>query len=143
MDAIPETKEKSKSGYVSILLFLACVVFASSHIVAVAADTDAQQFTIHLGDYRFHPDTIEVVAGRPVELTLVNDDKITPHNFTLKAPNAGLDLSANISAGKSAALRFTPQTAGSYVFYCNKKLPFMKSHRERGMEGKLAVRPAS
>jgi plastocyanin len=141
MDAMPETKEKS--GYVWILLFLTCAVFASSHIVAVAADTDAQKFTIHLGDYRFHPDAVEVVAGRPVELTLVDDDKITPHNFTLKEPNAGIDLDAAVSAGESTTLRFTPQTPGSYIFYCNKKLPFMKSHRERGMEGKLVVRPAS
>ena len=141
MDAIPETK--GISGYVRAVLFLMCAVFASSPIAAVAADTDAQKFTIHLSDYRFHPDVIEVVAGRPVELTLVNDDKITPHNFTLEAPDAGMDLKANISAGKSATLRFTPRTAGGYVFYCNKKLPFMKSHRERGMEGKLDVRPAS
>lgn len=111
--------------------------------MAVAADTDAQKFTIHLGDYHFHPDAIEVVAGRPVELTLVNDDKITPHNFTLQDPGAGLDLSANVSAGKSTTLRFNPQTAGSYLFYCNKKLPFLKSHRERGMEGKLTIKPAS
>jgi len=141
MDAIPETKEKS--GYVRILFFLTCAVLASSAVVTVAADTDTQKFIIHLGDYRFHPDAIEVVAGRPVELTLVNDDKITPHNFTLKDSGAGMDLSANISAGKSATVSFIPQTAGSYVFYCNKKLPFMKSHRERGMEGKLTVRPAS
>lgn len=141
MDAMRETKEKS--GYARVLLFLACAVLASSPIAAAAAGTDAQKFIIHLSDYRFHPDTIEVVTGRPVELTLVDDDKITPHNFTLKDPGAGLDLSANISAGKSATLRFIPRTAGSYVFYCNKKLPFMKSHRERGMEGKLVVQPAS
>jgi plastocyanin len=141
MDAMSETKEKS--GNVRILLFLLCAVFATGPIVADAADADAQQFTLHLSDYRFHPDTIEVVAGRPVELTLVNDDKITPHNFTLKAPSAGMDLSANISAGHSTTLRFTPRTAGRYVFYCNKKLLFMKSHRERGMEGKLIVRLAS
>ncbi len=141
MDAIPETNVKS--GHIRTLFLLTYAFFASCSFAAVAAETDPQKFTIHLSDYRFHPDAVEVVAGRPVELTLVNDDKITPHNFTLKAPNAGLDLSANISAGKSATLLFTPQTAGSYVFYCNKKLPFMKSHRERGMEGKLAVRPAS
>lgn len=141
MDAMRETKEKS--GYVRVLLFLACAVFASNHVAAAAADTGVQKFTIRLGDYRFHPDAIEVIAGRPVELTLVDDDKITPHNFTLKDPGAGLDLSANMSAGKSATLRFIPRTAGSYVFYCNKKLPFMKSHRERGMEGKLVVQPAS
>jgi plastocyanin len=141
MDAIPGSKEKS--GYVRILLFLTCAVFTAGSIAAVAVDDNAQKFTLHLSDYRFHPDTIEVVAGRPVELTLVNDDKITPHNFTLKAPDAGMDLSADISAGHSTTVRFTPVSAGSYVFYCNKKLLFMKSHRARGMEGKLIVRPVS
>jgi plastocyanin len=122
---------------------LACTLLVSVPLAVPAAETGAQQVTVHLGDYRFHPDAIELVAGRPVELTLVNDDKITPHNFTLKEPNAGIDLDAAVSAGESTTLRFTPQTAGSYIFYCNKKLPFMKSHRERGMEGKLIVRPVS
>lgn len=141
MDTTPETKEKS--GSIGIGLILTCALFVASPVVVLAADTDVQKFTIHLGDYRFHPDAIEVVAGQPVELTLINDDKITPHNFTLQDPNAGMDLSANVSAGNSATLSFTPQTAGSYVFYCNKKLLFLKSHRERGMEGKLTVRPAT
>lgn len=122
---------------------LTCALLVSVPLAAPAADAESQLVTVHLGDYRFHPDAIEVVAGRPVEMTLVNDDKITPHNFTLKEPNAGIDLDAAVSAGESTTLRFTPQTAGSYIFYCNKKLPFMKSHRERGMEGKLVVRPAS
>jgi plastocyanin len=122
---------------------LACVLLITVPLAARAADADAQQVTVHLGDYRFQPETIEVVAGRAVELTLVNDDKITPHNFTLKEPVAGLDLSANVSGGESITLRFTPQTAGTYPLYCNKKLPFMKSHRERGMEAKLVVKPAS
>ena len=119
------------------------VLLVSIPLAARAADADAQQITVHLGDYRFHPDTIEVAAGRPIELTLINDDKITPHNFTLKESAAGLDLSANVSAGESTTLRFTPQTAGTYPLYCNKKLPFLKSHRERGMEGKLVVKPTS
>lgn len=127
----------------TFLAFFACTLLVAIPLVARAADADAQQVTVHLGDYRFQPDTIEVVAGRPVELTLVNDDKITPHNFTLKEPAAGLDLSANISGGESTTLRFTPQTAGTYPLYCNKKLPFLKSHRERGMEAKLVVKPAS
>jgi plastocyanin len=122
---------------------LACVLLITVPLAARAADADAQQVTVHLGDYRFQPETIEVNAGRPVELTLINDDKITPHNFTLKEPAAGLDLSANVSGGESTTLRFTPQTAGTYPLYCNKKLPFMKSHRERGMEAKLVVKPAS
>lgn len=140
-----EKDNKSERGTrrVRFSAILACALLVSVPLAAPAADTEAQQVTVHLGDYRFHPDVIELVAGRPVELTLVNDDKITPHNFTLKEPNAGIDLDAAVSAGESTTLRFTPQTAGSYIFYCNKKLPFMKSHRERGMEGKLTVRPAS
>lgn len=122
---------------------LACVLLMTAPLAGRAADTDAQQVTVHLGDYRFQPDTIEVVAGRPVELTLVNDDKITPHNFTLKEPAAGLDLNTDISGGQTTTLSFTPQTAGTYPLYCNKKLPLMKSHRERGMEAKLVVKPAS
>lgn len=140
-----EKDNKSERGVrrKRFLIFPACALLFSVPLAAPAAETGAQQVTVHLGDYRFHPDAIELVAGRPVELTLVNDDKITPHNFTLKEPNAGIDLEAAVSAGESTTLRFTPQTAGSYIFYCNKKLPFMKSHRERGMEGKLVVRPAS
>jgi len=122
---------------------LACALLVSVPLAALAADAEAQRVTVHLGDYHFHPDAIEVVTGRLVELTLINDDKITPHNFTLKEPNAGIDLDAAVSAGESTTLHFTPQTAGNYIFYCNKKLPFMKSHRERGMEGKLTVKPAS
>ena len=122
---------------------LACVLLITVPLAGHAADADAQQITVHLGDYRFQPEIIEVIAGRPVELTLVNDDKITPHNFTLKEPAAGLDLSADVSGGQSSTLHFTPPTAGTYPLYCNKKLPFMKSHRERGMEAKLVVKPAS
>ena len=141
MDKDNKTERAARRARFSAIL--ACALLITVPLAASAADTGAQQVTVHLGDYRYHPDTIEVVAGRPVDLTLVNDDKITPHNFTLKEPAAGLDLSADISGGQSATLRFTPQIAGTYPMYCNKKLPFMKSHRDRGMEGKLVVKPAS
>lgn len=129
-----------RTGFSAIL---AGVLLMTVPLAGHAADAGAQQVTVHLGDYRFQPDTIEVVAGHPVELTLVNDDKITPHNFTLKEPAAGLDLSADVSGGQSSTLHFTPPTAGTYPLYCNKKLPFMKSHRGRGMEARLVVKPAS
>lgn len=135
-------KSKRRIRYGTILISLAFTLLVVP-FAAHAAEAEAQQVTVHLGDYRFQPATIEVVAGRPVELMLVNDDKITPHNFTLKEPAAGLDLSADVSGGQSATLNFTPQTAGTFPLYCNKKLPFIKSHRERGMEARLVVKPAS
>lgn len=138
-----DNKSERATWRAGFSVILASMLLITAPLAPRAADADAQQVTVHLGDYRFQPETIEVVAGRPVELTLVNDDKITPHNFTLKEPAAGLDLDANVSGSESTTLRFTPQTAGTYPLYCNKKLPFMKSHRERGMEAKLVVKPAS
>jgi len=102
-----------------------------------------QAISLSLGDYHFTPDTLEVQAGRPVVLTLTNTDTLTPHNFTLQVAAAGLDIDTNVSAGSTSVVRFTPVKPGSYTFFCNKKLLFMKSHRERGMEGILRVIPAA
>jgi plastocyanin len=46
----------------------------------------------------------------------------------------------DVGDGKSATVRFTPTHPGTFVFYCDKKLLFFKSHREKGMEGRLEVR---
>ncbi len=40
---------------------------------------------------------------------------------------------------EAKVIRFTPTRVGSYPFYCNKKLLFFESHREKGMEGILEV----
>jgi plastocyanin len=116
--------------------------FAIALASGVAAQSAGEGIRVRLADYRFTPDTIEVVAGQPVTLTLANEDGITPHNFTLNDAAAGLAVSANIPAGETRSVTFTPTAAGSYAFHCDKKLPFMKSHRERGMEGRLVVKPA-
>lgn len=81
-------------------------------------------------------------AGKPVELTLTSVTLIVPHNFLLKEPEAGLDVSQDVSAGETAKVRFTPTKAGTYTFYCDKKppIPFASTHRKKGMEGRLEVR---
>jgi hypothetical protein len=38
-------------------------------------------------------------------------------------------------------IKFVPTKTGTYPFYCSKKVPFVKSRRERGMEGVLEVVP--
>jgi plastocyanin len=109
----------------------------------VLAATPARSIPVQLGDYRFTPDTITVQSGETIRLELTNTDKVTPHNFTLKAEAAGLDVDVDVNAGKTEMVDITPLTPGSYEFYCNKKLLFMKSHRDHGMEGTLIVAPAS
>jgi plastocyanin len=36
-------------------------------------------------------------------------------------------------------IKFTPKKAGSYPFYCSKKLLFFESHKDKGMKGTLEV----
>ena len=99
--------------------------------------------TLTLGDYAFSPAHIEVTAGTPVTLTLTNEDTITPHNFTLQNTQAGLNVDVDVGAGRSVVVEFTPRVVGTYRFHCDKKLPFLKSHLARGMEGTLTVTPVS
>jgi uncharacterized cupredoxin-like copper-binding protein len=107
-----------------------------------AADSNPATIIIKLGDYQFLPDQVELVAGEPARLVLINTDDITPHNFTLKDKASGLDLDVDVAAGKTLEVELVPQTAGTYRFFCNKKLLFMKSHRDRGMQGSLSVTAA-
>jgi plastocyanin len=121
---------------------LAVLVFAAGPVHGQGMEP-AQELSLTLGDYHFSPDTLQVHTGRPVRLTLSNTDTITPHNFTLQAADAGLNIDTDVSAGRKTVVEFTPVKTGRYVFFCNKKLPFMKSHRDRGMEGTLEVLPAA
>jgi plastocyanin len=76
-----------------------------------------------------------------VELRLTSVTTLTPHNFILKEPGAGLSVAQEVGPRETAKVIFTPTKPGIYVFYCDKKLPFFPSHREQGMEGRLEVRP--
>ncbi len=124
----------------ALILALAGAFLLQISGINAYADETPQAITLTLGDYRFDPDTLEVRAGQPVALTLINKDGITPHTFILKNAAAGLDIDTGVSAGSTTKIEFTAETPGTYTFYCSKKLPFMKSHRERGMEGTLTAR---
>ena len=75
-----------------------------------------------------------------MELVVTTDGSATPHDWVMESPEAGMAMRVRLS-GTPATLRFTPTAPGSYVFYCSKKVPMMKSHRERGMEGVIEVVP--
>lgn len=104
------------------------------------AQEPMQTVILNLGDYQFTPGTLEVTAGSPVTLTLINNDSITPHNFILDDATSGLNINIDVSAGKTSNVEFTPTIPGIYTFYCSKKLPFMKSHQEKGMQGTLVIK---
>jgi hypothetical protein len=44
-------------------------------------------------------------------------------------------LEQDVPTGKGMIVRFTRTQRGLFKFYCDKKLLFFKSHRDKGMEG--------
>ncbi len=99
-----------------------------------------QRATVILDSYSYTPQHLIVQAGKLVELLLTSITTITPHNFVLRDEAAGLSIERDVSAGKTVTVQFTPTKPGTYSFYCDKKLLFFPSHREKGMEGTLEVR---
>jgi plastocyanin len=106
-----------------------------------AGEVDITVIEVKLGDYRFTPQEIQLIAEQPAVLHLVNTDSITPHNFTIETTSGSPAIDADIPPGESVDVRIPPLPAGQYTFYCGNKLLFMKSHREKGMEGTFIVGP--
>lgn len=113
----------------------------TSAAVIVPIDSDGvQRATIVVDSYSYTPNHLQVEVGKPVELILNSVTIITPHNFVLKEATAGLMIEQDVPTGKGTIVRFTPTQRGLFKFYCDKKLLFFKSHRDKGMEGLLDVR---
>lgn len=107
----------------------------------VPVDADGvQRTTVILDSYSYAPGHLIVEKGKPVELTLKSVTTLVPHNFIIKDPAGTLSVEQDVSAGKTAVLKFTPPQSGTFPIYCDKRLWPLPSHRDKGMEGKLEVR---
>jgi plastocyanin len=104
-----------------------------------ALASEPQVVTLEMDSYSFKPDTITVKTGQPVTLQVKNVATFIPHNIVIKAPDAGLDVKLDMRAGKSGEATFTATKAGTYEMVCDKAPPIGKSHKEKGMHGKLVV----
>ncbi|MBI5612747.1 MAG: cupredoxin domain-containing protein [Gammaproteobacteria bacterium] len=116
---------------------LLSLLFALSLSQALAAEP--QVIEVKLDSYYIKPEKITVKRDQPVTLNLTNEASLLPHNLVIKAPEAGIDIAVDVSAGKAASVSFTPTKTGSYEMFCSKEPPFVKSHKERGMHGVLEV----
>ena len=123
----------------SLILFFVVTIVLNG--LLNAAESDTKVIRVLLGDYRFMPGELQLVAEQPVVLQLVNSDSFTPHNFTLEDPNNGLDINVDVAAGDTVEVHLMPLWPGSYTFHCSNKFLFMDSHREKGMLGTLTVVP--
>lgn len=103
---------------------------------ATMSTNHVQEITVEAASFYFKPSRITVAANVPVRLTLTSHTFIIGHNFTLRAPEAGLDVEKDIGHGKTAVIEFTPTKAGEYSFFCDKD-----GHAGKGMKGTLVVTP--
>ena len=124
---------------VFICFFLLAGAHGQKNVFEATIDNDGvQRIKILAGSYFFNPDYVIVKVNIPVELTISKEPGITPHNFVIKQPDAGIDIEESLSK-EPKPIKFTPNKVGKYPFYCSKKLLFFKSHRDRGMEGIIEV----
>jgi plastocyanin len=128
---------------VGALLLMAGTATAGDHpagkrFVATIDKDGYQRVEMTGGAYYFDPSVVVVKVNVPVELTIKKESGITPHNLTMKAPEAGLDFTVDLSS-EPRKVSFMATKTGTYPFECSKKLLFFKSHKERGMHGMLEV----
>ncbi|KVL35346.1 quinol oxidase [Burkholderia territorii] len=110
--------------------------------VRVPVDADGvQRVAIVGGSYYFRPNHVIVRAQVPVELTVSAESGVVPHSFEIDAPQAGIAVHTELGA-TPRTFRFTPTAPGRFAYYCTHRLLFLRSHRERGMEGVLDVEAA-
>ena len=121
------------------VLSVMTTAFAADPPTVVPIDKDGvQRVDIVGGDYFFKPGHIVVKVNLPVELNIRKETYIVPHNIIIDAPEAGIKVNESLSRDPKA-ITFTPTKVGTYPMYCDKKPPFLASHREKGMEGVLEV----
>ena len=105
---------------------------------AVPGEDGVQRADMTGGDYYFKPKWLVLKLGVPVELTVKKEPGFVPHNIVMDSPEA--DMVFEVDFGKTGeVITFTPTKKGTYLFFCDKKLLFFKSHRKRGMEGVIEV----
>lgn len=108
-------------------------------VIATIDANGVQHAEITGGEYYFTPKHLIVKINKPVELTIKKVAGYVPHNIIINAPEAGINFSIDMSSKKPEIVKFTPTKVGQYPMFCDKKLLFFKSHKERGMEGLIEV----
>ncbi len=123
-------------------LVLLGLIIASLPAGTMAQAPQIPTIVIHLTNFAFAPDRIQLRDGTPVRLHLVNDSSGS-HNFSASELFATSTFPAGVGpsrgtidvAGNSSAdLEFTPHTPGTYQFDCTHFL-----HHMFGMHGTIVV----
>ena len=129
-------------GIVGAMVLITAAVMADERPAkrfVAAIDKDGYQgVEMTAGEYYYDPSVVVVKVNVPVELTIKKTGGMAPHNLVMKAPEAGLDFTIDIS-GEPRKVAFMATRTGTYAFECSKRFLFFKSHKDRGMHGTLEV----
>ena len=89
----------------------------------------ASDVTVTAVDIDFKPESIDAVAGEPLNVTVVNEGTTT-HDFTLEAA----DVHVNVDAGETKETSLTLDEPGTYEAICT-----VAGHAEAGMKVQVVV----
>lgn len=107
-------------------------------VIASMDEQGVQHISIIAGSYFFQPEHILVEVNKPVSLSIAKEPGLVPHSFVLQSPEAGLSIDIAVDT-EAKVVTFIPLKSGQFSFYCDNRLLFFKSHREKGMTGILEV----
>jgi uncharacterized cupredoxin-like copper-binding protein len=90
----------------------------------------APEVTVITRDIEFEPTTLELTAGEPTNVTVVNEGQAL-HDFTLE--EAGVHV--NVEPGESVTTAVTVDEPGTYQAVCT-----VPGHEDAGMVVEITVR---
>lgn len=114
------------------LMIAFSVFLASCAGTANAQPRSATVVTITTQEMQFSVNSLTVKAGQPITLVLENAGAL---EHSLFIDELGVAI-AHIQPGQRGEATFTPETPGTYAFYCN-----APGHRQANMTGQLIVEP--
>jgi hypothetical protein len=88
------------------------LVFALLVAVGTVSPAFADDFSLILQNHRFQPAELEVLADRPITLSVTNKDS-SAEEFE----SEGLDVEKVIAGGQTATINLGPLDPGRYEFY--------------------------
>lgn len=89
----------------------------------------AAEIRVIATEFGFEPATLDLVAGEPVNIVLVNEG-LLPHELGIKE----LEFHAHAEAGETVTVGFTPEETGEFEFGC-----YIAGHYEAGMFGEATI----
>src|SRR3990172_12739884 len=109
-------------------IFFVSDLYAEKNFITATIDKDGvQRMEVVGGSHFFKPDKIIFKVNIPVELKVIKEPGIIPHDIVIHEPDAGIDISETLGK-EPKVIKFTPKKVGKYPFYCSKKLWFLQSH---------------